>query len=57
MERTESTEPEPTPDCIVCGRDAVTIDRNDVPMCGRHAAIFVTMDHRDTVADKARIVR
>jgi hypothetical protein len=57
MERTEATEPEPTPHCIVCGRDAVTIDRNDVPMCGRHAAIFVTMDHRDTVSEKARVVR
>jgi hypothetical protein len=57
MERTEATEPEPTPPCFVCGRDAVTIDRNEVPMCGRHAAIFVTMDHRENVTEKARIVR
>lgn len=57
MEHTPPEELEPTPECIVCGRHAVTIDRDDSPMCGRHAAIFVTMDHRENVAEKARIVR
>lgn len=57
MERTQPEELEPTPECIVCRRDAVTIDRNDAPMCGRHAAIFVTMDHRENVSERARVVR
>lgn len=45
------------PDCVVCGREAVAIDRNDAAMCAKHAALFVTRDYRDAVADKARIVR
>lgn len=45
------------PDCVVCGREAVAIDRNDSAMCAKHAALFVTRDYRDAVADKARIVR
>lgn len=61
MERDDTTAPdrdlEPTPECVVCGRDAVTIDRKDVAMCAKHAAIFITMEHRETVADKGRIVR
>lgn len=48
---------EDAPVCIVCGRTAVTIDRKDDPMCAKHAALFVTMDHRDNLADRARIVR
>jgi hypothetical protein len=48
---------EDAPLCIVCGRTAVTIDRKDDPMCAKHAALFVTMDHRDNLADRARIVR
>lgn len=50
-------EPEEQPDCVMCGKQAVTIDRKDTPMCAKHAAIFVTRDHRDAVADRARIVR
>jgi len=57
MDRSRITEPDPTPRCIVCGKDAVTIDRSEAPMCGRHAAIFVTMDYRKKVAEQARIVR
>jgi hypothetical protein len=57
MDQQPPTEPEPLPRCIVCGKDAVTIDRSEAPMCGRHAAIFVTMDHRKQVVEKARIVR
>jgi hypothetical protein len=57
MDHQRNTESEPTPRCIVCGKDAVTIDRSEAPMCGRHAAIFVTMEHRRNVATKARIVR
>jgi hypothetical protein len=44
-------------ECVVCGREAVAIDRHDAPMCAKHAAMFVTRDYRDAVADKARIVR
>lgn len=66
MDRPHSTEraqgagtdaPADRPDCVVCGREAVAIDRNDAAMCAKHAALFVTRDYRDAVADKARIVR
>lgn len=49
--------PEPTPPCVVCGRDAVTIDREDAAMCAKHAAMFVTRERRDAVAERGRIVR
>lgn len=49
--------PEPAPPCVVCGRDAVTIDRNDAAMCAKHAAMFVTTDRREAVAERGRIVR
>ena len=66
MDRPHSTEraqgagtdtPTDRPDCVVCGREAVAIDRNDAAMCAKHAALFVTRDYRDAVADKARVVR
>ena len=66
MDRTNSTKrvqgaeaeaPAERPDCVVCGREAVAIDRNDAAMCAKHAALFVTRDYRDSVADKARVVR
>ena len=43
--------------CVVCGKDAVTIDRTDTAMCAKHAAMFITREHREAVADRARIVR
>lgn len=57
MDRLETPPDQHTPECIVCGRAAVTIDRDDTPMCAKHAAIFVTRDHRSSVADRGRIVR
>ena len=43
--------------CVVCGKDAVTIDRTDTAMCAKHAAMFITREHREAVSDRARIVR
>lgn len=57
MEQTVTDQMEAPPECVVCGRPAVTIDRRDTPMCAKHAAIFITADRRETVADKGRIVR
>jgi hypothetical protein len=57
MDQERRPAPGRTPRSIVCGKDAVTIDRSEAPMCGRHAAIFVTMEHRKQVVKKARIVR
>ncbi len=48
---------EEKPDCVVCGREAVTIDRKDSAMCAKHAALFVTRDHRDSLADRPRLIR
>lgn len=49
--------PEPAPPCVVCEREAVTIDRNDTAMCAKHAALFVTTERREAVAERGRIVR
>lgn len=49
--------PEPPPPCVVCGRDAVTIDREDAAMCAKHAAMFVTRERREAVAERGRVVR
>lgn len=57
MDRRETPPEQRTPECIVCGRAAVTIDRDDTPMCAKHAAIFVTRDHRSSVAERGRVVR
>ena len=57
MDRPETSPDQHTPECIVCGRAAVTIDRDDTPMCAKHAAIFVTRDHRSSVAERGRVVR
>lgn len=57
MDRHEASPEQRTPECIVCGRAAVTIDRDDTPMCAKHAAIFVTRDHRSSVAERGRVVR
>lgn len=51
---TESDEPA---ECVVCGKDAVTIDRSNNAMCAKHAKMFITRDHRESMSDKARIVR
>lgn len=48
---------EAIPPCVVCGRDAVTIDRDDSAMCAKHAALFVTTDRRSTVTERGRVVR
>ena len=48
--------PEPPP-CVVCGRDAVTIDREDAAMCAKHAAMFVTRERREAVSERGRVVR
>jgi hypothetical protein len=60
MERSESVRgdaPGQEPECVVCGRNAVTIDRNDAAMCAKHAAIFVTTDRREAATERGRIVR
>lgn len=57
MDLVKSREPEEQRDCIVCGREAVTIDRDDAAMCAKHAAMFVTRDHRDSLADRPRVIR
>lgn len=61
FETSAATNPDVEPDepqfCVVCGKDAVTIDRSDTPMCAKHAAMFITREHREAVSDKARIVR
>ncbi len=57
MEDRTEQDPKPTPVCVVCSRDAVTIDRSDAPMCAKHAAIFVTREHREAHADRFRIIR
>lgn len=57
MEQKDATEHRPAPGCIVCGRDAVAIDRKEAAMCAKHAAIFVTMEHRKSLAEKGRVVR
>ena len=55
--RTTGDAPEPTPPCVICGRDAVTIDRTDTAMCAKHAALFVTTERREAVTERGRIVR
>ncbi|MGI9665561.1 MAG: hypothetical protein ACR2N2_00470 [Acidimicrobiia bacterium] len=57
MDHLESPDAEEQPDCIVCGREAVTIDRSDKGMCAKHANMFITREHRESMSDKARIVR
>lgn len=57
MEQIVTDQVEAPPECVVCRRPAVTIDRQDSPMCAKHAAIFITADRRETIADKGRIVR
>ena len=57
MDHTKPREPEERRQCIVCGRDADAIDRTDTAMCAKHAALFLTRDHRETVADRPRVVR
>lgn len=49
--------PDPAPPCVVCGREAVTIDRDDAAMCAKHASMFVTSDRRETVTERGRVVR
>lgn len=48
---------DPIPPCVVCSRDAVTIDRDDSAMCAKHAALFVTSQRRSTVTERGRVVR
>ncbi len=57
MDAVKPREPEETPDCVVCGREAVTIGRDDTAMCAKHAALFVTRDHRDSLSDRPRVIR
>lgn len=49
--------PDRVPPCVVCGRDAVTIDRDDSAMCAKHAALFLTTDRRSSVIERGRVVR
>ncbi len=57
MSHHDAATKEDPPTCIVCERPAVTIDRKDDAMCAKHAALFVTMDHRDNLDDRGRVVR
>ena len=35
------------PRCAHCDRLAATVDRNETPLCARHATIFLTADQID----------
>ena len=37
--------------CHKCDRPALTFDENDVPLCGRHATIFIAVSRVETKDD------